>query len=117
MYDDFVARAGPAVSSADDEYWRLVTRGFLHAGLIHLGFNMYFLYWLGTMLEPALGHVRFLGAVLRLAALGLVRRAAADAPTRSTVGASGAVFGLMARRVHHAAGARRSTRGDSGSGP
>src|SRR4051794_32911103 len=41
------------------EYWRLVTSGFLHAGLLHILFNMYLLYVLGSMLEPALGSVRF----------------------------------------------------------
>ena len=41
------------------QYWRLVTRGFLHENLLHIGFNMYVLYYLGMMLEPALGRVRF----------------------------------------------------------
>src|SRR5215216_6719572 len=49
---------GPDV--ADGDYWRLITAGFLHSGLLHIGFNMYILYWLGTMIEPALGHGRFL---------------------------------------------------------
>src|SRR4051794_17754724 len=52
-----LALYGPAVS--DGDYWRLITGGFMHAGLIHIAFNMYILYWLGTMLEPALGHVKF----------------------------------------------------------
>src|SRR5215203_5491410 len=34
---------GPAIAE-DHEYWRLITSGFLHAGLIHILFNMYFLY-------------------------------------------------------------------------
>ena len=44
---------GPLVSQSH-EYWRLITYGFLHSGLLHIGFNMYILYYLGTMLEPAL---------------------------------------------------------------
>src|SRR4051794_24986378 len=53
---------GPGI--ADGEYWRLVTGGFLHYptlpfGLLHIGFNMYLLWVLGNMLEPALGSVRF----------------------------------------------------------
>ena len=53
---------GPAVAAG--EYWRLVTSAFLHAnqlpfGLLHIGFNLYILYFLGSMLEPALGRVRF----------------------------------------------------------
>src|SRR5687768_5135233 len=47
----------PAV--ADGEWWRLVTSGFLHAGFLHLAFNAFALYVLGSMLEPAIGRVRF----------------------------------------------------------
>jgi membrane associated rhomboid family serine protease len=76
------------------EYWRLITGGFLHAGLIHIGFNMYLLYILGNMLEPALGSIRF--ALLYFASL-LAGSAGAllVTPHSVTVGASGAVFGLM----------------------
>src|ERR1700730_13387567 len=49
---------GPAIAD-HSEYWRLITSGFLHAGLIHIGFNMYLLYILGQILEPAIGRVRF----------------------------------------------------------
>ena len=55
----------PAV--ADGEWYRLVTNGFLHANLLHIGLNMYFLWFLGQLLEPTLGHVRF--AVLYFACL------------------------------------------------
>ena len=51
------AVSGPAV--ADGEIWRLLTAGFLHAGLLHLMFNAFALYVLGTMLEPAIGRLRF----------------------------------------------------------
>lgn len=76
------------------EYWRLVTGGFLHAGLLHVGFNMLLLWMLGSDLEPRLGSGRF-GLVYLTALLGgsfgaLVQTQGA------TVGASGAVFGLMA---------------------
>ena len=73
---------------------RLITGGFLHAGLIHIGFNMYILYWLGTMLEPSLGHARFLAlyfASLLAGSFGALLLS----PNEVTVGASGAVFGLM----------------------
>ena len=85
---------GPAV--ADGDVWRLITSGFLHdpRSPIHLLFNMYILYWLGTMLEPGLGHLRF--AALYLASLlSGTLGALLLSPDAVTVGASGAVFGLM----------------------
>ena len=44
---------------ADGEWYRLVTGGFLHAGVMHLAFNMFALYFLGKILEPSVGTVRF----------------------------------------------------------
>src|SRR5688500_6310036 len=87
---------GPAI--ADGEYWRLITSGFLHAGLIHIGFNMYLLYILGTMLEPAIGRARFL-ALYFTSLLGGSLGALLINPDSLTVGASGAVFGLMGGAV------------------
>ena len=79
---------------ADGEWWRLVTAGFLHVGIIHLGFNMVLLSMLGNMLEPRLGHVRF--AILYFTALLAGSFGALLlSPESLTVGASGAVFGLM----------------------
>jgi membrane associated rhomboid family serine protease len=49
---------GPAIDH-QHEYWRLITSGFLHANLLHILFNMYFIYVIGTMLEPAIGTIRF----------------------------------------------------------
>jgi membrane associated rhomboid family serine protease len=87
---------GPAIT--DGEYWRLITSGFLHAGLIHIGFNMYLLYILGTMLEPAIGRARFL-ALYFTSLLGGSLGALLINPDSLTVGASGAVFGLMGGAV------------------
>lgn len=83
---------GPLV--AEGEWWRLVTGGFLHAGLLHIGFNGYLLYQLGMLLEPALGRSRFLAVYTAGLAGGSagVMLLSWDAPT---LGASGAVFGLM----------------------
>ncbi len=84
---------GPALP-LDHEYYRLVTSGFLHAGIIHLGFNMYLLWVLGQMLEPALGSVRFAllyAASLLAGSLGVMILSW----DKAAVGASGAVFGLM----------------------
>src|SRR4051794_25324598 len=48
------------ISVADGEWYRLLTSGFLHAGLIHIGFNMFLLFILGRLLEPAIGTPRFI---------------------------------------------------------
>jgi membrane associated rhomboid family serine protease len=84
---------GPAIDIGHD-YWRLVTSGFMHSGILHILFNMYVLYWLGTMLEPALGHVRFI-ALYFASLLSGSFGALLLSPEKVTVGASGAVFGLM----------------------
>ena len=86
--------AGVLVDQGD--YWRLVTSGFLHSGLFHIMFNMYALYWLGTMLEPVLGHVRFVALYFSSLLAGSFGVLLLTAPNVATVGASGAVFGLMA---------------------
>jgi membrane associated rhomboid family serine protease len=83
---------GPSV--ADGDWWRLITSGFLHSGLIHIGFNMYLLFLLGRLLEPTLGSVRF-AAVYFVSLLGGSLGALIVNPHAVTVGASGAVFGLM----------------------
>lgn len=87
---------GPAV--ADGEWYRIVTSGFLHAGLMHLLFNMLALWNLGTVLEPALGRARFAlvyAVSLLTGSLGVL----VLSPDSLTVGASGAVFGLMGALV------------------
>jgi membrane associated rhomboid family serine protease len=80
------------------DYWRLLTSGFLHTGLLHLLFNMFALYVLGGMLEPAIGRLRF--AIVYFVSLFAGSFGAllfeADA---ATAGASGAIFGLMGAAV------------------
>ena len=85
--------AGPPV--ADGEWYRLVTSGFLHSGLIHLGLNMLVLYFLGRLLEPAIGGARLL-AIYVVSMLAGAFGALLLEPDHITVGASGAIFGLMA---------------------
>jgi len=82
------------VAIADGEYWRLVTSGFLHSGVLHLALNMVFLYFLGSQLEPELGRLRF-AMVYGVSLLGGGFGALLLQPVGSTLGASGAVFGLM----------------------
>jgi membrane associated rhomboid family serine protease len=84
---------GPAV--ADGEPYRIVTSAFLHAGILHLGLNMFALYVLGTLLEPAIGTARFAGIYL-VSILGGACGALVLDPLEVTVGASGGIFGLMA---------------------
>jgi membrane associated rhomboid family serine protease len=79
---------------AHGQWWRIVTSGFLHENLIHIGFNMYVLYVLGMQLEPILGRVKFAtiyGVALLTGSFG----ALLVSPHVPTVGASGAVFGIM----------------------
>ena len=79
---------------ADGEFWRLVTSGFLHAGPFHLLMNMYGLYILGMMLEPAIGRWRF-AAIYLVSLLAGSFGALLLQPVGQTVGASGAIFGLF----------------------
>ena len=84
--------AGPFLEAG--EWYRLVTAGFLHFGVIHLAFNMLLLYQLGQLLEPAIGRVRF-GLLYFAALLGGSAGALIVQPNAIHGGASGAVFGLM----------------------
>lgn len=79
----------------DDEWYRWVTNGFVHAGVLHIALNMYMLFQFGSQLERVMGPVRY--AVLYLGSLlGGSAAIALLAPKVSLhVGASGAIFGLI----------------------
>ncbi len=97
------------------EPWLLLTSGFLHANLMHVGFNGLLLWQLGHLLEPLLGRGRYvalyaaglfggsLGVVLvswvsvlsGISGIDLVGQILGGNPLQLTIGASGAVFGLM----------------------
>jgi membrane associated rhomboid family serine protease len=103
------------LGDAIGEPWRLVTSGFLHANLMHVGFNGLLLWQLGHLLEPLLGRGRFLAlyaaglaggslgvmlvswisTVAGLSGIDLAMRVLGGNPFQTTIGASGAVFGLM----------------------
>jgi membrane associated rhomboid family serine protease len=84
----------PGQGVAHGEWWRILTGGFLHESLLHIGFNMYVLYILGQMLEPVLGRAKF-ALVYFVSLLAGSLGALLVTPHSLTVGASGAVFGLM----------------------
>ncbi len=86
------ALAGQGV--AHGQWWRIVTSGFLHESFLHIGFNMLVLYYLGMMLEPALGSLKF-GVIYAVSLLTGSLGALLVSPHVLTVGASGAVFGVM----------------------
>ena len=74
-------------------WWRLITTAFLHASLIHIGFNMFALFAFGRPVEQYLGPIRYLGLYL---VAGLAGSAGALIQTPFvTVGASGAIFGVL----------------------
>lgn len=85
---------GSDLGVAHGQWWRIVTGGFLHENILHIGFNMYILYLLGQMLEPALGRLRF-GLIYAVSLLAGSFGALIASPHSVTVGASGAVFGVM----------------------
>jgi membrane associated rhomboid family serine protease len=83
---------GPFV--AEGEWYRLLTYGFLHASLFHIGFNMFALYFLGRILEPGIGTARFVALYFASLFGGSLGALLLD-PNALTVGASGAVFGIF----------------------
>jgi membrane associated rhomboid family serine protease len=85
---------GPAVAN-QGEWYRIITSGFLHAGPLHLFLNMFVLYILGTILEEGIGTVRMLGVYFVSLLAGSFGALLLD-PNQLTVGASGAVYGIMA---------------------
>jgi membrane associated rhomboid family serine protease len=76
------------------EWWRLITAAFLHANLIHLGMNMVVLWIVGAPVEQAIGRGRFLALYL-VSGLAGSAGALVFSPNAITVGASGAIFGIL----------------------
>jgi membrane associated rhomboid family serine protease len=83
---------GPFV--AEGEWYRLLTSAFLHASFIHIGFNMFALFFLGRILEPGIGTPRFVALYLASLFAGSLG-ALLLSPDALTIGASGAVFGIF----------------------
>jgi len=93
-----IASDGQIVGLAEGEWWRLLTAAFLHYGPIHLGLNMLALWWIGRPLESYLGSLRYL---LLYLVSGLAGSAGAllATPNGVTVGASGAIFGILGAAI------------------
>lgn len=80
------------------EWWRILTSAFLHQGLLHIGLNMFSLWFVGRFVESVAGPVRmtliyFVSLVA--SGLGVIYLSPAANPPVSTLGASGAIFGLF----------------------
>ena len=80
---------------ADGAYWQVLTSVFTQVSVLHIGFNMLALYFLGPMLENVLGRVRFLAVYLVSGLVGSAVVMWLSEPNGQTLGASGAIFGLM----------------------
>jgi membrane associated rhomboid family serine protease len=85
---------GTPAGLAHGEWYRLITAAFLHYGPVHLGLNMLALWWLGQPVEAALGRWRYL-LLYMVAGLAGSAGALILSPNAITVGASGAIFGIL----------------------
>ncbi len=87
-----------AIGVGAGQWWRIITSGFLHFGIIHIGFNMFALYVLGPLVERAVGRISLLviysTSLLAGSFGGLLLN-----PNALGAGASGAIFGLMGALV------------------
>jgi membrane associated rhomboid family serine protease len=83
---------GPFVGQGD--WWRLITAAFLHASILHIGLNMYVLWIIGQPVEAYLGRARFLGLYF-VSGLAGSAGALVLTPHTPTLGASGAIFGIL----------------------
>jgi membrane associated rhomboid family serine protease len=80
---------------ADGQYWRLFTAMFLHAGVLHIGFNAYALWLFGSIVESNLGRTRMVVIYVLSGFLASVASYAFGPESSVGVGASGAIFGIF----------------------
>jgi membrane associated rhomboid family serine protease len=78
------------------EPWRMFTSIFAHASIIHIALNMYTLWIFGMVLEPMLGRIRYLVLFLLSGLAGSLGVFLIADPRIPVIGASGAIFGMMA---------------------
>ncbi len=79
----------------EGEYWRLLTAGFLHIGIVHLLMNGLSLWWVGQLVERLFGPWRMLAIYLVAMVGGSVASFVFGPPIVLSAGASGAIFGLL----------------------
>ncbi|WP_121258773.1 rhomboid family intramembrane serine protease [Nocardioides ferulae] len=84
---------------ADGAYWQVLTSGFTHVTVMHIGFNMLALWVIGPQLEMVLGRVRFLALYLLSLLSGSAVVLWAAPELQLTLGASGAIYGLFAALI------------------
>lgn len=89
----------PARLAVTGSWWLLLSSAFLHGSFLHIAFNMYVLFALGPALERVLGHLRYLVLYLMAALGGAVASFWFSEVNAVSVGASGAIFGLMGALV------------------
>ena len=89
----------PIGISIGGEWWRFPSSAFLHGSWIHIAFNMYVLFIIGPTLERILGHIRFVLLYAFAAMGGAIASFVFSDVTTVSVGASGAIFGLMGALV------------------
>ena len=87
---------GPLIKAG--QYYRIITGAFLHGGILHLAFNCYALYVIGSQLESYLGKVRYLIVYLFSAVTASLFSMIFS--SNPSIGASGAIFGLMGALVY-----------------
>lgn len=80
---------------AEGQVYRLLTGAFLHAEIFHIGFNMFVLFFLGRLVEPTIGTTRFLFVYFASLFAGALGALLFSGPDALTIGASGAIFGIL----------------------
>ena len=88
---------GPAIR--EGQYYRLLTGIFLHGGILHLLFNCYALYVIGAQVENFLGRIKFL-IIYLVAGISGALFSVIFGGNFASIGASGAIFGLMGALVY-----------------
>ena len=89
---DFGAKVNYLINKG--EVWRFITCAFLHGGIIHIAFNMYSLFVVGTVIERIYGWKKYLGIYLFSSVTSSLLGYILD-PSMISVGASGAIFGIL----------------------